>query len=170
MKTEVDKIDINKLINVPTSSNNFKTYVDDLDDAELKTVLTDLKKVSDAVKNGIVKKTNLYTLKTKVNELDNKIPDAIPLIHINQYYSNIQNLEKNIGNVDKIIADISGLVITTVLNTKINEVKNKIPVVSDLGKKTSYSDEILEIEGKYFTISGYNKFTSDIRDAKIKQK
>ena len=30
MKTEVDKLDINELVNVPTSMNNLKTKVDDL--------------------------------------------------------------------------------------------------------------------------------------------
>ena len=37
MKAEVDKLDINKLINVPNSSNNLKTKVDDLDVRKLKT-------------------------------------------------------------------------------------------------------------------------------------
>ena len=31
LKAEVDKLDINKLTNVPTSLNNLKTEVDDLD-------------------------------------------------------------------------------------------------------------------------------------------
>ena len=30
MKAEVDKLDINELVNVPTSMNNLKTKVDDL--------------------------------------------------------------------------------------------------------------------------------------------
>ena len=61
---------------------------------------------------------------------------------------------------------------TTVLNTKISKVKNKIktPVVSDLVKKTHYDARTLEIEGKYTTTFDYNNFTSDILDAKIKLK
>ena len=59
---------------------------------------------------------------------------------------------------------------TAVLNTKTSVVKNKIPVVSDLGKKIDYNAKISEIEGKYFSTSDYNKFTSDILDVKIKQK
>ena len=43
MKTEIGKLDINKLVNVPTSFNNLKTKVDDLDVAELKTIPIDLK-------------------------------------------------------------------------------------------------------------------------------
>ena len=70
----------------------------------------------------------------------------------------------------KKIRDFSGLVTTTVPNTKISKVKNKIPVVGDLVKKTDYGGKILEVEGKYITISDQNKFTSDILHAKIKQK
>ena len=39
LKAEVDKLDINKLVNVPTSLNNLKTKVDDLDVGKLKTIL-----------------------------------------------------------------------------------------------------------------------------------
>ena len=44
LKFEVDKLDINKLTNVPTSLNNLKTKVDDLDLGKLKTVPVDWKK------------------------------------------------------------------------------------------------------------------------------
>ena len=44
LKAEVDKLDINNLVNVPTSLNNLKTKVDDLDVDMLKTGPTDLKK------------------------------------------------------------------------------------------------------------------------------
>ena len=36
LKTEVDKLDINKFVNVPTSLNNLKTKVDDLVVGKLK--------------------------------------------------------------------------------------------------------------------------------------
>ena len=45
LKAEVDKLDINKLTNVPTSLNNLETIVDDLDVGKLKTVPGDLKKL-----------------------------------------------------------------------------------------------------------------------------
>ena len=47
LTTDVEKLDINKLAHVPTSSNNLKIKVDDLDAGKLKTVLVDLKKLSD---------------------------------------------------------------------------------------------------------------------------
>ena len=43
LKAEVDKLDINKLINASTSLNNLKTKVYDLDVAKLKTVPADIK-------------------------------------------------------------------------------------------------------------------------------
>ena len=85
MKAEVDKLDINKLINVPTSLNNLKTKVKDLDFGKLKTVPVHLKKLSDVADKEIIKITKFNTLKTKVNILEKKIPDASTLIHINQY-------------------------------------------------------------------------------------
>ena len=60
MKAEIDKL-TNKLTNVPTSLNNLKTNVNDLDVGKLKAVPVDLKKVSDVVDNVVVKNTKFYT-------------------------------------------------------------------------------------------------------------
>ena len=101
MKAEGDKLDIKKLVNVPTSLNNLETKVDDLDVGKLQTVPINLKKLSDIVDNDVGKNTKLITLKTKVNNLDKKFPDATTLIHVNQYNTHKQKLEKKIGDVDK---------------------------------------------------------------------
>ena len=91
------KTDIKNISHVDTSSfalkTNLKTEVDKLDIDKLVPVPVDLSKLSDVVKNDIVKKTvydklvtkgnNIHTsdfvLKTKYNtdktELENKIPD-----------------------------------------------------------------------------------------------
>ena len=53
---------------------------------------------------------------------------------------------------------------TTVLNTKISEVKNKIQVVSN------YNAKISEIVEKYIATSDYNKSAKETLDARIKQK
>ena len=82
------------MVNLPTSLNNLKAKVDDLDVGKLKIVPVDLKKLSDVVDNEVVKKTKFNTLKTKVNNLENKIPDATTLIDIYQYNTDKQNLEK----------------------------------------------------------------------------
>ena len=52
----------------------------------------------------------------------------------------------------KKISDVSGLVTSTGIDTKIEEVDTKMKLISKL----------LEIKGKYFSISDYNKFLSDI--------
>ena len=94
MKGDVDKLGITKLVNVPASMNNLKTRVDDLYVGKLKTVLVDLKKLSDVADNEVVKNKQFNTLQTNVNNLDNKIVDATTLIHINQYNTDKQKLEK----------------------------------------------------------------------------
>ena len=157
LKAEVDKLDINKLVNVPTSLNNLKTKVDDLDVGKLKTVPVDLKKLSDVVDNEVVKNTKFNTLKRKVNNLVKKIPYTTTLIHINQYNTNKQNLEKKIGVVDKKAPDIGGLVTTTVFNTKISEAENKMPNTSNVVTKTVLNTKISEVENKISCVSGLVK-------------
>ena len=51
----------------------------------------DLKKLSDAEDNEVVKNTKLNTLKTKVNNLEMKVSDASTLVHVNQYNTDKQN-------------------------------------------------------------------------------
>ena len=89
------------MVNSPTILDNLKTKVDDLDVVKLKTVHEDMKELSDVVDNEVLKNLKFNTLKTKVNNLDKKIPDATTLTHINQYNTDKQNLEKKTGDVDK---------------------------------------------------------------------
>ena len=60
-----------------------------------------MKKLSDVVDNVAFRNTKFNTLKAKVNNLDKKIPDATTLIHINQYNTDKQNLEKKIKKLIK---------------------------------------------------------------------
>ena len=83
LKGVFDKRDINKLVNVPTSLNNFKTKVDDLYVGKLKTVPVDLLKLSDVIADKVVNSTKYNTLKTKVNNLEKIILDATIIIQIN---------------------------------------------------------------------------------------
>ena len=99
MKAQFDKLDINKLVNVPIKLNNIKTKVYDLDAGKLKIVPLGLKKLSGVVDNEVIKITKFNSL--KVNNLENKISDATVLIHINQYSTDKQNEEKKIGDADK---------------------------------------------------------------------
>ena len=74
--------------------NNLKAKADDIDVGKLKTVLVNMKKLSDVVGNVVVKNTKFNTLKRKVNSLEEKISDATILIYINQYNTDKQNLEE----------------------------------------------------------------------------
>ena len=98
LKAEVDKLDFNKWVNLPTSLNNLITKVDNLDVGKLKTVSVDLKKLIDVVDNEAVKNRKCNTVKSKVNNLEKKISDGSTLIYINQYNIDKQSLKKNLEN------------------------------------------------------------------------
>ena len=56
LKSEFEKLDINKLVNIPTGLNDLKTKIDELDVGRLKTASIDLKKLSDVMSKEVVKK------------------------------------------------------------------------------------------------------------------
>ena len=53
-----------------TNLASLKTEVDKIDAGKLKTVRVDLAKLSNVVKNDVVKKTEYNSLKTKVDSID----------------------------------------------------------------------------------------------------
>ena len=57
LKSDVHKLDIEKLEEVQTGLNSLKSKVDKLDIGKLKTTVVDLSKLSDALKNEVVKNT-----------------------------------------------------------------------------------------------------------------
>ena len=120
--------------------------------SKLKTVPVDLKRLSELIYNEVVKNTNVNTLKTKINNLEKRIPDTTTLIYINQYNTDKKNLEKKIGDVDKKISEASGLVTATVLNAKVGKVENKIPD-----------------HAKYITNQKFKKLTAESVVAGLKQ-
>ena len=77
MKAKFDKLDFNKLANVPNALNNLKTKVEDLNVDKLKTVHIVFQRLSDVVSKEVVKNTKFNKLNTKVNNLEKKISDAI---------------------------------------------------------------------------------------------
>ena len=76
LKAEVDKLDIDKLKNVPTNLSNLKSKVDKLDIDKLAPVPVDLSKLSNVVKNEVVKKTEYNA---KIKNIEDKIPDITNL-------------------------------------------------------------------------------------------
>ena len=73
-------------------------------------------------------------------------------------------VDTKIGKVENKIPDTRALVNTAVLNTKNGEDENKIPDVRSLFNNAKISD----IKTKCFTTSNYRKFTRETLDAKIK--
>ena len=152
------KADIKNISHVDTSSfalktnlANLKTEVDKLDIDKLVPIPVDLSKLSDVVKNDVVKKTvynklvakvdNIDTsdfmLKNKYNtdkiELEYKIPDTSGFVKKTNYNTKITGLENK-------IPDISNLA----TNTALTAIENKISSVSNLIKKTDYNIKVTE--------------------------
>ena len=63
--------------------------------------------------------------------MDKKIPDATTAIHINQYNTLKQSLDKKNGDVDEKVSEVSGLVATTAVAAA----KNTISTVNDIYEK-----------------------------------
>ena len=164
IKVEIDlsnyatKKDINDIIHVDVSGfasktnlAALKTEVDKTDVDKLKTVPVDLAKLTNAVENDLVKKTDYNAKVTNIesqiagvtkNTLNNlgditklKAVDTSNFVLKTKLASDVTTLENKIDTVDKKIPDISGLATKTSLtsylqtatfNSKVTEVENKI--------------------------------------------
>ena len=135
IKSDVDKLDIDKLKNVPTNLNSLKCKANKLDGDNLVPVPVDLSKLSDVVKNHVVKKD---VFNAKIKNFEDKIPDITNL-------ATNTALNAKINNIKNEIPSFNNLARTTVLTT----VENKIPV-SDIVKKSDFDAKISEM-GKRFT-------------------
>ena len=129
LKSNVDKLDINKLKSVPNNLINLKSEVD-------KSVLVpvDLSKLSNVVRNDVIKR---YVYNAKIRNIEDKIPDITTLATnttLNAKINEAKNRKPNISNL------------TT--TTALTAVENKIPNVRFLVKKTDYSTKISEVKIK----------------------
>ena len=138
LKTEIDKLDVKKLVSVPV----------------------DLSKLSDVVKNEVVKKTVYDKLATKVNsidtrgfvlktkydadkvELENKIPDASSLVKKTDYNAKITEIESKIPS-------ISALATAAALTTVGNKIHN---INSSVKKKQIMTQKLLKLKKKWLII------------------
>ena len=172
LKTEVDKLHIDKLVPVPA----------------------DLRNLSDDVKNHVVKKDVYDKLVAKVNsidtsvvvsktendtnksELENKIPDTSGLVKKTDYNTKITEIEGKIPDISNLatkaalttvenkIPNVIGLATKTELAAVENKIpdisnfvtkttptnlSNTVPDISTLNKKSDYDAKIAEIESKY---------------------
>ena len=158
LKTEVDKLDIDKLVPVPV----------------------DLSKLSDVVKNDVVKKAVYDKLVTKVNNIDTS-----DFVLKTRYQADKTELEKKIPHVtdfvkktkltelENKIPDVGNLPTKNALTA----VENKIPSASNLVKKTDYNTMITENEkklidhnhDKYITTPEFNTLAADVFNTRLAQ-
>ena len=156
------KKDIKDITHVDTNSYALKTNlaalkteVDKIDTDKLKTVPDDLAKLSNVIKNYVVKKTTYNTLKNKLDAIDTS-----KFVSKTKFTTDTNALDDKIHKIDKIekkIPDISGLVTKSSVTRLITEqeeytdkVKKKIPDVSGLASKT----ELAAVENKIPDVSG----------------
>ena len=158
LKIKVDKLDIDKLVPFPV----------------------DLSKLSDVVKNDVIKKFEYNKLVNKVNNIDTS-----GFILKTKFDADKLELEKEIPNT-------SNLIKKSDYNTKINEIEGKIPSISNLAtktveneirstsrlvKKTDYNTKINEIENnianhkhdEHISTPEFNKLSDDAFNARIAQ-
>ena len=190
IKVELDlsnyatKKDINDITHVDVSSfasktnlAALKTEVDKIDADKLKTVPVDLAKLSNVVKNEVVKKADYNAKVTNIesqiagvtkNTLDNlgditklKAIDTNSFVTRTKFSADTNALDDKVDGVEKKIPDISGLATKTSLNdylqtsnfnSKVTEVENKIKANDTLAK--SVGTRITSIETN---LNGFKK-------------
>ena len=120
-----------------------KSEVDKIDTDKLKTVPNDLPKLSNVVKNDVVKKTDYNMLKSKVDGID-----VSKYVGKTKYETDGKALYDKIDAVEKKIPVLTDFVTTARFNhekkllatkTALTTVENKIPDISNLAAKTSLS-------------------------------
>ena len=223
IKVELDsanyatKDDVKNITHIDVSSFASKTNlaalkseVDKIDVDKLKTTPTDLAKLSNLVKNDVVKKTDYNTKVTSIesqiagvtkNTLDNladltklKAVETSSFVLKTKLASDVTTLENKIDTVDKKIPDISGLATKTSLtsylqtatfNSKVTEVENKIKATdiiaksantkantirSDLtgyAKKADVATDITTIKNDYVTNPSLTSQLNDLKSQHI---
>ena len=143
-------------------------------------VPVDLGKLSDVVKNDVVKKTVYDKLVAKVNNIDTS-----DFVLKTKYQTDKTKLQKKVPDVtyfvkktkltelENKIPDVSNLATKTASTGG----ENKIPSVSNLVKKADYNTKVTEIEkklsdhnhNKYITTPGFNTLAADIFNAILAQ-
>ena len=187
-----------------------KTEVDKIDADKLKTVPADLAKLSNVVNNDVVKKPDYNT---KVNSVENQIVgvtkntldnlgDITKLKAVGtsnfalktKLASDVTTLENKIDTVDKKIPDISGLATKTSLtsylqtatfNSKVTEVENKIKAaniiaksantkvitirsdLTDYAKKADVATDITTIKNDYVTNASLTSQLNNLKSQRI---
>ena len=143
-----------------------------------------MSKLSNVVKNDVVKKTaynklvtkvdnidtSYFVLKTnyntKITELENKIPDTSGLVKKTNYNTKITKLENKTPDINNLATKIA-----------LTAMENKIPSVNNLDKKADYNTKVTEIENKfnnhdhdkYIGTSEFNTLAANVFNARLAQ-
>ena len=169
-----------------------KTEVDKIDIDKLKTAPTDLAKLTNAVENDLVRKTvynaKVTSIETQIagltkNTVDNlsditklKVIDTNSFVLKTKLASDVTTLENKIDTVDKKIPDVSGLATKTSLNaylqtstfnSKVTEVENKIKANDTLARNAGTRLNTIETNLNGFKksdLTGYAKKTDVATD------
>ena len=187
-----------------------KTEVDKIDGDKLKTAPADLAKLTNAIENDVVKKTVYNTKVTSIeakiagltkNTVDNladitklKAIDTNSFVTRTKFSADTNALDNKIDGVEKKIPDISGLATKTSLNSylqtstfnsKVTEVENKIKdadiiaknavtkadtIKSDLtayAKKADVATDITTIKNDYVTNASLSSQLNDLKSQHI---
>ena len=187
-----------------------KSEVDKIDTDKLKTVPTDLSKLSNVVKNDVVKKTDYNTKVTSIenqiagvtkNTVDNladitklKAVDTSNFILKTKLTAAVNTLDNKIDCVEKKKPDVNGLATkssltaylqTTTFNSKITEVENKIKStdiiaksaitktntiksdLTDYAKKADAATDITAIKNDYVTNASLTSQLNDLKSQHI---
>ena len=148
----VTKTDLKNVSHVDVSSfalksnlATLKTEVDKKDADKLKNVPVDLAKLSNVVKNDVIKKTEYNKLVSKVNSIDNT-----NFVSTTKYEKDVSDFENKIDKIDKKIPDVTNLVKKADFNSKVTETEGKIPDISSLVTKSA----LTVLENKMPDVSG----------------
>ena len=185
LKSNVDKLDIDKLKNVLTNLNNLKSKVNKLDVDKLVPDPVDICKLSHVVKNDVVKK-DIYNVKIKT--IEDKISDITNSATNASLNAKIKEKGERWIEVKVEIPSITNLATTAALNAKINEITGELSNITDLAtsttltaveniilevrnlvKKTDCNTKTSETENentdydhdKYITTPEFNKLTAE---------
>ena len=165
----ITHVDVSSFANT-TNLAALKTEVDKIDVDKLKTTPTDVAKLSNVVKNDVVKKTDYNAKVTSIegqiagitkNTIANladitklKAVDTNSFVLKSKLASDVTTLENKIDTVDKKIRDVSELATKTSLNSylqtstfnsKVTEGKSKIKAADIIAKSANTKANVLEV-------------------------
>ena len=157
LKSDLDKLDIDKLRNAPKNLSNLKSKSDKLGIEKLETTLVDLSKLSNVVKNIVVKKTVYDELATRGCENEKYLASIIDdlVIMFDEVIEEIKTIPTNFNEkiitckIQNFYTLLTFLLVTIALLTAVILLSNEISSKAKTFIKTSF---ILMIKTKTFMI------------------